>query len=231
MSSSNGQFSQPTLSKYFTVNGQTNTEEYIIRKRTLENVDDQDLPSRKRRDITKDKEIQNTENGHNDCSTQANGLSKANRKEIFHYQPLNERPKVTNAKGANHEKWIQNVAGVQIPSLEPSKESQNESSQDEDEPNMTNASNAKKFPSRKLTPLEQQFVGLKNEYGKETILVIEVGYKFRFLGEDAQTASKVLQIYCRPGKLKIENDALEARYSRFANASFPVARLMVHVKR
>lgn len=39
--------------------------------------------------------------------------------------------------------------------------------------------------STKLTPLERQFVEIKKQY-PDTLLLIEVGYKFRFFGEDAK---------------------------------------------
>ena len=37
----------------------------------------------------------------------------------------------------------------------------------------------------KLTPLERQFVDIKKQY-PDTLLLLEVGYKFRFFGEDAK---------------------------------------------
>ena len=40
----------------------------------------------------------------------------------------------------------------------------------------------------KLTPLERQFVEIKKKY-PDTLLLIEVGYKFRFFGEDAKVCS------------------------------------------
>ncbi|ORZ15609.1 muts domain V-domain-containing protein [Absidia repens] len=69
----------------------------------------------------------------------------------------------------------------------------------------------------KYTPLEQQVVDLKQKH-PGVLLVIEVGYKFRFFGEDAQTASKVLNI---------------AHFidRNFYVASIPVHRLNVHVRR
>ncbi|PNH11973.1 DNA mismatch repair protein MSH3 [Tetrabaena socialis] len=42
----------------------------------------------------------------------------------------------------------------------------------------------------KLTPLEQQVVELRAQH-PGTILVVEVGYKFRFFGEDAEVAAQV----------------------------------------
>ncbi|KAI8344511.1 muts domain V-domain-containing protein [Chlamydoabsidia padenii] len=72
-------------------------------------------------------------------------------------------------------------------------------------------------PSMKYTPLEQQVVELKQKY-PGVLLVIEVGYKFRFFGEDAKIASQVLHI---------------AHFidRNFYTASIPVHRLSVHVRR
>ncbi|KAI9308314.1 DNA mismatch repair protein Msh3-like protein [Cunninghamella echinulata] len=72
-------------------------------------------------------------------------------------------------------------------------------------------------PKIKYTPLEQQVVDLKRKY-PGVLLVIEVGYKYRFFGEDAKIASKVLHI---------------ANFidRNFYVASIPVHRLSVHVKR
>jgi len=35
-------------------------------------------------------------------------------------------------------------------------------------------------------------------------LIIEVGYKFKFFGEDARTAAKELSIVCIPGKFRYD---------------------------
>ena len=55
----------------------------------------------------------------------------------------------------------------------------------------------------KLTPLERQILDIKREH-MDTVLVVEVGYKFRFFGEDARTAAKELSIVCIPGKLRYD---------------------------
>ncbi|XP_024542210.1 DNA mismatch repair protein MSH3-like isoform X2 [Selaginella moellendorffii] len=76
-----------------------------------------------------------------------------------------------------------------------------------------------KPPSRKekLTPLEQQIVELKKKF-PDVLLMVEVGYKFRFFGEDAEKAANVLGIV--------------AYYSHnFLTASVPTFRLHVHVRR
>lgn len=82
----------------------------------------------------------------------------------------------------------------------------------------------------KLTPMEQQVVDIKREH-PGTVLVIEVGYKFRFFGADARIASQVLSIMCIPGKMRFDEHPSEAHLEKFASASIPVPRLHVHVKR
>ena len=82
----------------------------------------------------------------------------------------------------------------------------------------------------KLTPMEMQYLDIKKKH-LDTVIVYEVGYKFRFFGEDARIAAKELGIVCIPGKMRYDNHPSEAQYDKFASASFPVARLHVHVKR
>ena len=82
----------------------------------------------------------------------------------------------------------------------------------------------------KLTPMEKQVIEIKRNH-MDTILVVEVGYKFRFFGEDARIAAKELSIVCIPGKYRFDEHPSEAHLDRFASASIPVHRLHVHVKR
>jgi DNA mismatch repair protein MSH3 len=89
---------------------------------------------------------------------------------------------------------------------------------------------AAKKGASKLTPLETQVLGIKKRY-MDTLLVVEVGYKFRFFGEDARSAAKELSIVCIPGKYRYDEHPSEAHLDRFASASIPVHRLHVHVKR
>ncbi|TXG70881.1 hypothetical protein EZV62_005816 [Acer yangbiense] len=73
-------------------------------------------------------------------------------------------------------------------------------------------------PSTKnYTPLEQQVVDLKKKH-PDVLLMIEVGYRFRFFGDDAETAARVLGIYAHVNH-------------NFATASVPTFRLNVHVRR
>lgn len=67
------------------------------------------------------------------------------------------------------------------------------------------------------TPLEQQVVELKAKY-KDVLLMVEVGYRFRFFGEDAEIAARVLGI-------------IAYNHHNFLTASVPTFRLHVHVRR
>ncbi|KAI3069951.1 hypothetical protein CBS147343_5975 [Aspergillus niger] len=89
---------------------------------------------------------------------------------------------------------------------------------------------AAKKGGSKLTPMEKQVIDIKRKH-MDTVLVVEVGYKFRFFGEDARVAAKELSIVCIPGKLRFDEHPSEAHLDRFASASIPVHRLHVHVKR
>ncbi|GAA5986743.1 hypothetical protein JCM11641_007759 [Rhodosporidiobolus odoratus] len=71
--------------------------------------------------------------------------------------------------------------------------------------------------SVKYTPLEQQVLALKKA-NPGVLLVVEVGYKFRFFGEDAQHASRILNIACFPSQ-------------HMLTASIPTHRLDIHVRR
>lgn len=71
--------------------------------------------------------------------------------------------------------------------------------------------------AKQYTPLEQQFMAIKAEHS-DCLLFVECGYKYRFFGEDAKTASKVLNIGCFPDH-------------NFFTASIPVHRLHIHLRR
>lgn len=51
--------------------------------------------------------------------------------------------------------------------------------------------------------MEIQFLDIKRKH-MDTVLIMEVGYKFRFLGEDARIAAKELSIVCIPGKFRYD---------------------------
>nr|XP_020021976.1 DNA mismatch repair protein Msh3-like [Castor canadensis] len=67
------------------------------------------------------------------------------------------------------------------------------------------------------TPLELQYIEMKQQH-KDAILCVECGYKYRFFGEDAEIASRELNIYCH-----LDHN--------FMTASIPTHRLFVHVRR
>lgn len=114
-------------------------------------------------------------------------------------------------------------------------EDDDEDALEDDEPPSKSKSKGKsgaaaKKGGHKLTPMEKQIIDLKQKH-PDTILVVEVGYKFRFFGEDARVAAKELHIVCVPGKFRFDEHPSEAHLDRFAGASFPTHRLHVHVKR
>uniref|UniRef100_A0AAY4C5U1 DNA mismatch repair protein MSH3 n=1 Tax=Denticeps clupeoides TaxID=299321 RepID=A0AAY4C5U1_9TELE len=67
------------------------------------------------------------------------------------------------------------------------------------------------------TPLELQFMEIKEKH-RDALLCVECGYKYRFFGDDAETAAKELNIFCHPDH-------------NFMTASIPAHRLFVHVRR
>ncbi|GAA6063830.1 hypothetical protein JCM10212_003992, partial [Sporobolomyces blumeae] len=69
----------------------------------------------------------------------------------------------------------------------------------------------------KYTPLELQVEALRKE-NPGVLLCVEVGYKFKFFQEDAQIASRVLNIACFPQQ-------------HMLTASIPTHRLEIHVRR
>ena len=79
-----------------------------------------------------------------------------------------------------------------------------EEGDEEDEPALPpTKGKASKKGGSKLTPMEKQVIEIKRNH-MDTVLVVEVGYKFRFFGEDARTAAKELGIVCIPGKFRFD---------------------------
>ncbi|RYP90127.1 hypothetical protein DL770_003749 [Monosporascus sp. CRB-9-2] len=101
---------------------------------------------------------------------------------------------------------------------------------EDDEPPPPAKGKKKGSKTGKLTPMEIQFLDIKRKH-MDTILIVEVGYKFKFFGEDARIAAKELSIVCIPGKFRYDEHPSEAHLDRFATASIPVHRLPVHAKR
>ncbi|KAI9238745.1 MAG: muts domain V-domain-containing protein [Podila humilis] len=84
-------------------------------------------------------------------------------------------------------------------------------------PAVVSRTTASKKSKSIYTPLEQQYLEIKEQY-PDAILCIEVGYKFRFFGHDAEIASKELSI-------------AHFMDHNFYTASIPTHRLNVHVRR
>lgn len=74
---------------------------------------------------------------------------------------------------------------------------------DEDESPAPARAKKKGSKTGKLTPMEIQFLDIKRKH-LDTLLIVEVGYKFRFFGEDARIAAKELSIVCIPGKMRYD---------------------------
>jgi len=68
----------------------------------------------------------------------------------------------------------------------------------------------------KLTPMEIQILDIKRKH-MDTLLIVEVGYKFKFYGEDARTAAKELSIVCIPGKFRYDERELLPQLSLFSS--------------
>lgn len=74
---------------------------------------------------------------------------------------------------------------------------------EEEESSRSKATKKKGGKTGKLTPMEIQFLDIKRKH-MDTVLIVEVGYKFRFFGEDARIAAKELSIVCIPGKFRYD---------------------------
>lgn len=79
--------------------------------------------------------------------------------------------------------------------------------QEDDEPPAPAKGKKKGAKTGKLTPMEMQFLDIKRKH-MDTVLIVEVGYKFRFFGEDARIAAKELSIVCIPGKFRYDERKL-----------------------
>ncbi|KAI5400496.1 Mismatch repair protein msh3, partial [Lathyrus oleraceus] len=109
---------------------------------------------------------------------------------------LSPNPAPSPSNPSLHQRFLQKL-------LEPSPPS---------DPHLPSSSQPAKF-----TPLEEQVVELKAKH-PDVLLMIEVGYKYRFFGQDAETAARVLGIYAHMNH-------------NFLTASIPTIRLHVHVRR
>ncbi|KAK1600751.1 muts domain V [Colletotrichum navitas] len=150
----------------------------------------------------------------------------------------NEDPYTKKRKEELHNKFVKKLGHPDSMLWRRRREDDNEAAdgeegEEDDEDEAPPAPKAKKGGARankKLTPMELQFLEIKRKH-LDTVLIVEVGYKFRFFGEDARIAAKELSIVCIPGKYRYDEHPSEAHWDRFASASIPVHRLPVHAKR
>ncbi|CZT49817.1 probable DNA mismatch repair protein msh3 [Rhynchosporium secalis] len=134
-----------------------------------------------------------------------------------------------------HRQWVKRIGGIRIgrrfdDALPAPTEGDGDEDGDEEEEAPAPKAKRKGAKTGKLTPLELQVLDIKRK-NMDTLLIVEVGYKFKFFGEDARIAAKELSIVCIPGKFRFDEHPSEAHYDRFASASIPVHRLPVHAKR
>lgn len=133
-----------------------------------------------------------------------------------------------------HQKWVSKMGKTNLrrnlARFDSIKEIDDEKSDEENDDIMVPKVKKKGAKTGNLTPLEIQFLEIKRKR-LDTILIVEVGYKFKLFGEDARIAAKVLSIVCIPGKLRYDEHPSEAHLTRFASASIPVHRLSIHAKR
>ncbi|KAI0417556.1 muts domain V-domain-containing protein [Xylaria grammica] len=153
---------------------------------------------------------------------QQDGAKEKKRKEDLHrkfVQKLGRPDSIAMMKRRNHQ-------------IDDDTQTLNEDGEDEEEEETPQPAKAKKKGAKtgKLTPMEIQFLDIKRKH-MDTLLIVEVGYKFKFFGEDARVAAKDLSIVCIPGKFRYDEHPSEAHLDRFASASIPVHRLHVHAKR
>ncbi|KAL2885514.1 DNA mismatch repair protein MSH3 [Ceratocystis lukuohia] len=100
-------------------------------------------------------------------------------------------------------------------------EDEEEAEEEDERPGKKGA--AKKGPaSKKLTPMLQQYLEIKRKH-MDAILLVEVGYRFQFFGEDARTASKALGLMCISGRLRYDDGKIF--FSIFIFILFPISRV------
>lgn len=72
---------------------------------------------------------------------------------------------------------------------------------------------------KKMTPMESQFIDIKRK-NMDTLLIVEVGYKYKFFGEDARHAAKELSIVCIPGEMRFDKGRSGTPTSRTTAKAF-----------
>lgn len=87
-------------------------------------------------------------------------------------------------------------------------DAEQEGGEEEEEEAAPSRAKKKGAKTGKLTPFELQMLEIKRKH-MDTLLIIEVGYKFMFYGADAKVAAKELGLVCIPGKMRFDERELE----------------------
>lgn len=152
-------------------------------------------------------------------------LNSSQRTDLFKFQSSqpaptqdNEDTKRKEEKEKLHQKFVRKLGGadctigigrIVTADAGAAEAEEGEEGEADDEPapppKKGKAGAAKK--ASKLTPMERQVIDIKRK-NMDTVLVVEVGYKFRFFGEDARVAAKELGIMCIPGKFRFDERKL-----------------------
>jgi DNA mismatch repair protein MSH3 len=207
--------------------------------------------SKKRRIVSPDDDDENEDPAEEPVkqkvATEASSKLDRAAKYIFSSSPVaiaeDDTPEIRKQKEALHRKFVQklgrpdslaeirrknNVIEDDEAANAGADDEEQEEPEEEEQPKKKIAS--KKGGRGKLTPGDTQYLEIKRKH-LDKVIVYQVGYKYRFLGEDARIAGKELSIVCIPGKFRYDEHPSEAHLDRFASASIPIPRLHVHVKR
>ena len=144
-------------------------------------------------------------------SSNQSGLDQANEEISKDRQRL--RQQFVKKLGRPDLRWKELPAGSAVHEGEENQDDENVA--DEDEIQAKFPTKGKKAPATKkgnrLTPMEKQVIEIKRKH-TDALLVVEVGYKFRFFGEDARIAAKELSIVCIPGKFRFDERKLSVPF-------------------
>jgi DNA mismatch repair protein MSH3 len=143
-------------------------------------------------------------------------LDSSQRTELFKFasSPVAERETKERTKEREklHQKFVRRLGGpdcligIGRKAVQQAVSEDAAEDEEDDEPSPPPPAKGKattKKGGSKLTPMEKQVIDIKRQH-MDTILVVEVGYKYRFFGEDARTAAKELNIVCIPGKFRFD---------------------------
>lgn len=83
---------------------------------------------------------------------------------------------------------------------------------------------------REMKPYDLQFIELKKE-NMEAILMVQNGYKYQILGEDAYRVARFLGRSPISGWRSLEPQDEDGLYDRFASLTFPIERLPYYVEK